>query len=187
MADANKFIQLMKDILQNTFKYLGGTKNASIIITCALSIFKGIFRPIFTMMDKKQDPEAKKYAAFREGLTELIAIPLYIAVPLAANKLAKNVLKTVNENANKRIETNTKFIGTCLAALIIPFVCNIVQPPIMEAYKKHDAEKKAKKTLDVTSVAQTQPPAVINKPANQINTSIQKPLPVSHSGMRVGN
>lgn len=184
MADY-KFKDMFLENLKNTNRYFGESKYGVIAITCSLSLFKGIFRPIFTLMDKKQDPETKKYAAIREGLTECIAIPLYIAIPLLAEKLAKTVLKTINDNANKRIETNSKFIGTCAAVLAIPVVCNLVQPPIMEWLKKKQDAKRAEKILNIKTTAGITA-APINKPANQINTSVQKPLSVSHSGMRVG-
>lgn len=188
MSGPYKFKEFMKEpSLKNLCRFFGENPNGAITVTVALSTCKGIFRPIFTLKDKKQDPESKKYAAIREFLTEVIAVPLYIAIPFYTGKLVEKVLKTDNVNQNKRMETNAKFIGVCLAALAIPFVCNIVQPPIMEAIKKRAAEKKAKKGLDVTSAADVQTPTVIAKPVTPVNSSLYKTFPVSNAGMRVGN
>lgn len=187
MTETQKFSEIMCDKCKGAFKFFGESENGATMITCALSAFKGIFRPIFTLNDKKSDPETKKYAAIRECLTEMIAIPLYIATPWVAGKLVDNVLKSSNPIDNKRMRANAKFIGTCAAVLIIPFVCNVVQPPIMAAIKEHEEAKKAKKSLDVTSVADVQQPVVINKPATPIVSSLQKPVAIANSGMRVGN
>ena len=50
-----------------------GKHNDALYAVLAIAMFKGIMRPTFTMMDKESDKETKKYAAFREGLTEVIA------------------------------------------------------------------------------------------------------------------
>lgn len=46
----------------------------------AIAAVKGICRPAFTMMDKKEEPKTKKYTAIREGLTEIIAIPVLLGM-----------------------------------------------------------------------------------------------------------
>jgi len=52
-----------------------GTKCKPTYVVMAIATIKGICRPTFTMMDKHEDYETKKYTAIREGLTEVIAIP----------------------------------------------------------------------------------------------------------------
>ena len=101
------------------------------------------------MMDKKENPETKKYTAIREGLTEVIAIPVYWACgELAgkfANKLGKpktfmdkelysrykggdkseeviNAFKKAVETADDklpRMNKNLMFLGVCTAALFV--------------------------------------------------------------------
>ena len=180
---------LQNPSMKNLFKYFGENENGAIIIACGIAIGKGIFRPIFTMMDKEQDPESRKYAAIKEGITEVAAFPLYIATPLIAGRLIHHFADEADPIIKKRMKINAKYIGICIATIIIPAVCNIIQPPIMNMYKKRQEEKKAQiNKLDITSVSNIQPPAaVINKPAVAINNSIQKPLPVANSNMRVGN
>lgn len=176
------FKELMKKPnLENTFKFLSENKNGATIIACSIAVFKGIFRPIFTMMDKKQDPEAKKYAAIREGLTEVAALPIYAATPFLVGKVIDNFYKG---KSIEKVKMNAKFLGICAATLIIPAVCNVVQPPIMRAYKKR---QEAKKGLDINSV---QSPTTISNPTvvNKQLKMIEKPQPNKMNyGMRVGN
>lgn len=191
-ASGLTFKQLRKDFnMKNLFKYFGENQNGAIIIACGIAIGKGIFRPLFTMMDKQQDPDTKKYAAIREGLTEVAAFPLYIATPLVASHLIHHFLKgkEIPPAEMNRLKINAKYIGVCVATLIIPAICNLIQPPIMHAYEKHEKEKKDKTNkLDITSASNIQPPSVIvDKPAVPINNTIQKPLPTANSNMRVGN
>lgn len=186
-ASGLTFKQLWRNpSMQNLFKYFGENENGAIMIACGIAIGKGIFRPLFTMMDKQQDPETKKYAAIREGLTEIAAFPLYIATPLLAGQFIHHFSKETDPIIKKRMKINAKYIGVCIATMLIPAICNMIQPPIMKAYKKHEEEKKAK--LDVTSVSNIPPPSVvIAKSAVPINNSIQKITPTANSNMRVGS
>lgn len=190
MAEAYKFTELIKDNLDNTYKFLGNSKEGATIIACSIAVFKGIFRPIFTMMDKKSDPETKKYAAIREGLTEVAALPLYAVTPWAAGKLVEKYSKETQIVKN-RMTGNAKFFGICAATLIIPAVCNVIQPPIMNVYKKSQEAKKAKVKLDITSESNIQAPTVINNntvnTVKPVDTSLVKAYQVQNSGMRVGN
>lgn len=145
MADAYKFGQLMKEFsLKNTYRFLGENENSATWIACSIAVFKGIFRPLFTMMDKKSDPETKKYAAIREGLTEVAALPIYAATPFLVGTAIDKFYK--GDGNIKNIKMNGKFLGICAATLIIPAVCNVIQPPIMKAYKKRQDAQKAKLT-----------------------------------------
>lgn len=131
-------------LVEKTFNFLGKSTYGGVIVMCSIAVFKGIFRPIFTMMDKKSDPETKKYAAIREGLTEVAALPLYAVVPILLEKIVSKVYKGKNnEETLETLKTNAKFLGLAAATLIIPAVCNVIQPPIMKAYKNHQDAKKA--------------------------------------------
>lgn len=126
-----------------------GKNNSPTIVAMTIASAKGIFRPAFTMLDKKESDETKRYTAYREGLTELIAIPVYflsgvissyisdkIAVP--KNFMSKKIYKKYKngdksievdkavkqaENLAKtnlpKIKTTTAFIGVCASALFI--------------------------------------------------------------------
>ena len=77
--------------LKNSLIYIG--KNIKPYWpTVAVASAELIFRPLFTMMDKKSPSETKKYTALREGITELIAAPTYLLVPILAAK-GSNLLK----------------------------------------------------------------------------------------------
>lgn len=182
MAEAYAFKTLIKENFENTFKFLGENENSATLIACSIAVFKGIFRPLFTMMDKKSDPESRKYAAIREGLTEVAALPLYATTPWLVGKLVDKYSKQPDPLAQKRIKMTSKFLGICAATIIIPAVCNVIQPPIMNAYKRHQDAKKAKME-ELSNQVQL---LNISKPIAPV-TTINKPLaPKANYGMKVG-
>lgn len=138
--------------LKNICKNLG-ENNKPTYVVMAIAAVKGICRPSFTMMDKKEDPKTKKYTAIREGLTELIAIPVYWALgELSAKAAQKHLPKDLQKQGAK----NAMFLGVCTAALfVIPGLCSAVIKPIMGTFY-HDGvpEKKKLKKLDVTSASE---------------------------------
>lgn len=125
-----------------------GKSTSPTFVAMSIAVAKGIFRPAFTMADKKEDYETKRYTAIREGLTELIAIPVYyssgVVSKIAAKKLSapKNFMSkeifekysagdtskevlTAFEQAKEvaatklpKIETTASFIGVGLSAII---------------------------------------------------------------------
>ena len=74
-----------------------GKNNKPTYAVIAIASVKGICRPMFTMMDKTEKPETKKYTALREGLTEIIAIPVY----WASGELAGSCSKFLTRNIKK--------------------------------------------------------------------------------------
>lgn len=182
MANAYKFSQMMSDNFQNAYKYFGESKHGATIIACSIAVFKGLFRPIFTLMDKKSDPETKKYAALREGLTEAAALPIYAVTPWIAGKLVEKFTKETNELVKGRMKTNAKFFAICASTLIIPAICNLVQPPIMNALKK---KQEAKKLAQVNNIAA---PVQVNQPSFS-GKQVIPPIGANkvNYGMRVGS
>ncbi len=162
--------------VKNICKKLG-ENNKPTYVVMAIAAVKGICRPTFTMMDKTEKPETKKYTALREGLTEAIAIPVYWACGEIAGKFGKFVVskdmdkkfeKFAKEGkkytdevkdemktaAIKKGEKGLMFIGVCTAALfIIPAVCSAVIKPVMDAMgmkAPHGDKKTAEpKKLDI--------------------------------------
>ncbi len=121
-----------------------GKANEPVYTVVAVACFKGILRPIFTMMDKHQDPETKKYAAIREGSTELIAVPTYLFLSWAVQKLAPAFApdKTIGRTLEHSQRT-LGFLGVCFAALYaIPKLCNVAMPHVMKAFKRDKPKEK---------------------------------------------
>lgn len=219
-------------VAQNLFEKLG-TNNKAVYAVVGIAVAKGICRPISTMRDKKQDPESRKYAAFREGLTEGIAIPTYLLSDIVASKIAPNlvakklvtydpkdgtaplkltkelknkfkgilnirnginkklrneeILNECFENAVGKLEKNEKglfdsyvsklkivkettpFIAVCIAAVVvIPGLCNVFLPPLMNKIKSIQESKKLK--ADIENITQN-----VSKPLD----NVQKPNPVN--------
>lgn len=180
---------------QNTIKNLCnslGTNNKPTYVVMAIAAVKGIARPSFTMMDKTESPDTKKYTALREGLTEAIAIPAYFVCGELSAKLAKVFYPETNPSKeikalSKRAEKNLMFVGVCTAALfIIPALCSVAIKPIMDKLNiKKPQDKPAIPEQQVKSVQAPIQQNVINKPNNkfpQMNNFTSRPL----IGLRVG-
>ena len=126
-----------------------GREYSPTVVAMGIAAAKGIFRPIFTMMDKTETQETKRYTALREGLTEVIAIPIYYFSGVVSKKITdklavpknfmskdiyqrhlkgdksievKNAIKHAEDLAriNKsKIASTTAFIGVCISALLV--------------------------------------------------------------------
>ena len=130
--------------------YSLGEHNDPLNAVLAIALFKGINRPLFTMMDKKTDPQAKKYAAFREGLTEVIAATTYVGTnKLLVSPLSKFLQKRTGGDIGK-ITHGLEFLCVCLSAvLLIPLACNIFLNPVMKGVEKVKKTKKTQHNLDI--------------------------------------
>ena len=182
---------MVSDKITNCIKYIG--KNIKPYWpTAAVASAELIFRPMFTMMDKKSPPETKKYTALREAVTELIAAPTYIVIPVLAAKAA-NLLKNADKKTVGMAKHNLQILGTWTAALvIIPGLCSAVVKPFMDKiYNKKDDKKNEPARLDVTSKTTEIEP--VHTPISQTG-NITKNLPMyqismanfANSNMKVG-
>lgn len=167
---------------------IGRDNNPSYAVV-AIATAKGIFRPIFTMMDKKESPETKKYAAVREGLTEVIAIPTYLTCGWLAGKGA-GLFSKGDANIERMAKQNLRFAGVCVAALlVIPGLCSIFVKPFTERIFHKNDKKEEPSNLNVISQS---PDIKVSKTPITQTGKIQTPfknLSISkfqNSEMRVG-
>jgi len=173
--------------IKTVLEHLGSNNNPAYVVV-AIATAKGIFRPFFTMMDKKESPETKKYTALREGLTEVIAIPTYLLCGAVAGK--GSALIKDPEKA-KMAKHNLRFVGVCTAALlVIPGLCSIVVKPFTDRiFNKHDkTPEDFNPHLDVISKSNT---PVFQRFSTDKRTNIYRVANVSmasftNSGMKVG-
>ncbi len=134
--------------IKKVFESIGRDNNPAYAVV-AIATAKGIFRPLFTMMDKKESPETKKYTALREGLTEIIAIPTYLACGALAGKGAA-LIKDVE--MAKKAKHNLRFVGVCTAALlVIPGLCSCVVKPFTDMIFHKNKKKDEPARLDISS------------------------------------
>ncbi len=202
------------NLLERTCTKLG-TNNKPTYVVMAIATVKGICRPMFTMMDKKENPETKKYTAIREGLTEIIAIPVYWACGESAGKLAKILAVPKNfmdkklykqykkeqitpevtkafENAKELAESNLPkmnknlmFIGVCAAALFV--IPALCSIAIKPLMEVIKKDNKDKKNLDINTIEQ--PPVKLYNQHIHYNDNL-KYLNSFHrspiAGMKVG-
>jgi len=161
-------------------------------VVVAIAAVKGICRPLFTMMDEHEEPKTKKYTAIREGLTEAIAIPVYLVLGELSAKCAKFLPKDLQKRGAK----NAMFLGVCASALLfIPGLCSAAIKPIMNTFfkdaasdtadndKKLDIISPSPKTVSVHSVESF--PQVSKPPFMQIQRPVFQSFS-NHSGMKAG-
>ena len=141
---------LTKNILDTGKKILisVGRNNKPIYAVMAVAVANGIFKPITSLTDKKEKPEARKYAALREFLTEVVAVPTYWACGVGAAKLGESLFKN-NPEKKAVARANMMFLGVCTAAVfIIPAACSLLIKALNLSGKKDSRAKTPK--LDVT-------------------------------------
>lgn len=170
------FNQTLKKICMS----LGKNNNPAYAVM-SIATVKGICRPIFTMTDKTEKPETKKYTALREGLTEVIAIPAYWGCASLAGKLAKTMKDAKGQELAKK---NLMFLGVCTAALIIiPWLCSLAIKPMMKVFHVDVKPKSKNQSYDF----QGNTVIYANKKRNILNPvrSFYSNSSIS-SGMKVG-
>ena len=140
-----------------------GKHNDALYAVLAIAVFKGVMRPTFTMMDKESDKETKKYAAFREGLTEAIAFASYVLTHRLILPLCVPIAKRTGASP-KKIKNGLSLLSVCLTAgIIIPAVCNLTLKPIMNGVKKFNDKRKGRKPAAGSNVLDIKENAVSEK------------------------
>ncbi len=169
-----------------------GKHNDALYAVLAIAMFKGVMRPTFTMMDKESDPKSKKYAAFREGLTEAIAFGSYIATHKMILPLAVPLAKKTGASP-KKVKNGLSLLSVCLTAgIVIPLVCNLTLKPIMDGVSKlfNKKDKKSDGKLDIKENAPQLPAVSMYSPKlnenskNLLNTV--RITSMQNYGMKVG-
>lgn len=191
----------LTNFIKNICNKLGENNKATYAIV-ATAVANGVFRPTFTMLKKDENPETKKYAALREGITEALAIPTYITCGEVAAKLGESIAKKgtikqlksegkditsadsqeVIQAAMKKGKAGLMLIGVCVAAsVVIPALCSAFVVPIMNKINKIPRDKYS--DIKESSVYPSQ---VSNVQISQktIDTPVFKNI--SYSGMKVG-
>ena len=142
----NKLAELGKKALISV-----GRNNKPTYTVIAVATANGIFKPISSLTDKKEKPEARKYAALREFATEVVAVPTYWLCGVGAAKIGEKMFSKdpVKGNITK---ANMMFLGVCTAALfVIPAVCSIALAGLDKIIKKDHKTTGSQNTLDVVS------------------------------------
>ncbi len=173
---------------QKNFKKLCmylGKNNKALYGALTIALSKGILRPTFTMMDKKQDKDSRIYTAFREGLTGGVAFVSYLATDAVVEKLASKLAKKTNHlNELPKMKSTLSLITVSLTALfIIPAICNAATKPLLDVFTG-----KNKKQLPKAGSAYVTPQG-----AKNVNFGNYKNINVYHfnnfynnSGMKIG-
>lgn len=112
-----------------------GKNNKALYGALTIAVSKGILRPTFTMMDKKQEKDSRRYTAFREGLTGAVAFGSYLITDAGVEKLAKHIAEKTNHLKElPKMKSTLSLISVSLTALfVIPAICNAATKPLMNA------------------------------------------------------
>ncbi len=158
-----------------------GKNNKALYGALTIAVSKGILRPTFTMMDKKQEKDSRKYTAFREGLTGAVAFCSYLITDAGVEKLAKHIAKKTNHlNELPKMKSTLSLITVSLTALfVIPAICNAATKPLMNALLPN--QKETKKTPKYTL-----PKNNIRQPNFQGYTTPYHFKNFYNSGMKIG-
>lgn len=169
-----------------------GENNKPIYTVMAIACGKGTVRPILSITDKKEKPDARKYAALRELMTEFIGVPTTMALGLIAESLTGLIVKKTAPEY-KNVRSVMSLFGICLAAgYFVPKFCNIGMPPVMKKlmpnYDPNAGEKspevKPVKLQNISSTGNPNKPDTLN-PLNKYPLMRGFTSSYYHTGMRV--
>lgn len=161
-----------------------GENNDALYGVLTIAASKGVLRPTFTMMDKKQEKKSRQYTAFREGLTGAVAFGSYIITHKGVEKLVKPLCKKAGiAGKEEDVKKTLSLITVSLTALfIIPFICNKITKPLLDVFtgeKKQHKEAEAKPTIQPNFSGSGKPYTKLYTPP--VSSSV-----FLNSGMRIG-
>jgi len=164
-----------------------GKNNKPIYPVMLVAAAEMVFRPLFTMMDKKSPEQTKKYTALREAITEMVAVPTYCICGVLAGK-AGDLFKDAQKSA--RAHHNLMTLGVWTAALfVIPGLCSAVVKPFTDKlFSKKGNQEPAKLNIQSQAPKTELPKNQISQTGNLKYPSV-KNISLSnftHQGMRVG-
>lgn len=147
-----------------------GENNKPIFTVMAIACGKGTVRPILSITDKKEKPDARKYAALRELMTEFIGVPTTLCAGLVAESLT-GLLAKKGSTSYKNTKAVLSLLGICVAAgYLVPQFCNMFMPPVMKKLMPSYDPNGGVSSQSVSSVHRAQ----VAKPNVQINNKIKK-------------
>ncbi len=165
-----------------------GENNKPIYTVMAIACGKGTVRPILSITDKKEAPDARKYAALREVMTEFIGVPTTFGLGLLGEGLASLLAKKGSvkyKNANSVLS----FLGICCAAgYFVPKFCNIGMPPIMKKLMPNydpNASVPLAPTAGIIPSAPAKQAAPMRREVNSYIYRVSVNSPYFRAGMRV--
>lgn len=170
----------MSSTLLNKFRKIClklGENNKPTYVVMSIAAVKGICRPTFTMMDKKEEPKTKKYTAIREGLTEMIAIPVYWLLGEGSAKLANKFLP---DELKAKGAKNGMLIGVCTAALlVIPGLCSLAIKPLMSKFYHNEKGALAEKFDTISASSEVKK----NKVLSSVYSPVSRPSMQTFAGI----
>ena len=167
-----------------------GENNKPIYTVLAIACGKGTVRPILSITDKKEKPDARKYAALRELMTEFIGVPTTMTLGIIAENLTRFIVPKKSPRY-KNVRSVMSFLGICMAAgYFVPKFCNLGMPPVMKKLMPNydpnaggnDTPQKPMQQTTTTPIAKK---SLNGKPLNTYPTMQGFGSTYFHSGMRV--
>ncbi|MEW5819966.1 MAG: hypothetical protein AB1782_07220 [Cyanobacteriota bacterium] len=168
---------------EKLFTKLGSSPDPLITII-ALCAFNMTVRPLITLTDKNQPKDRRIYAALREAVTEIIALPMCVLMArVIGGRLAQQFTKAPNTIG--AVKNVFSLAGLVVANFIIPIIATVALDPIMKDVKKRIVknnelfEKSINKSTNLNIISKSQ---MVNPiPAKQL--SVRHP----HSSTNIWN
>lgn len=164
-----------------------GENNKPIFTVMAIACGKGTVRPILSITDKKEKPDARKYAALRELMTEFIGVPTTLCAGLAAESLT-GLLAKKGSTSYKNTKAVLSLLGICTAAgYLVPQFCNMFMPPVMKKLMPSYDPNGGSSPKPVSAPPKTQLAKPVFQANNKFTTFNMYPQMSTyfHSGMKV--
>lgn len=148
-----------------------GENNKPIYTVLAIACGKGTVRPILSITDKKEKPDARKYAALRELMTEFIGVPTTMALGIIAENLTRFIVPKKSPKY-KNVRSVMSLLGICMAAgYFVPKFCNLGMPPVMrKLMPNYDPNADSSTPAQKTELAK-----VDKSNINNVNNVVKKP------------
>lgn len=160
----NKLSGFASSKIGNVYQKLGADSDPLMTIV-VLCLFNMSVRPLITLSDKNQPKERRYYAALRESITEIIALPTCVFFSrYLGGKLANHFSVTKTPEAIQSVKNVFSLAGLVAANFVIPILSTIALDPIMKDVKKRIIKNKNVEQNELNVVSETQPSiSAINK------------------------
>lgn len=129
-----------------------GTNPDPLITIVTLCLFNATVRPLITLSDKNQPKERRYYAALREAVTEMIALPTCVFFArFVGGALAQKFAANKTEEVISGVKNVFSLGGLLVANFVIPILSTKALDPIMKDVKKRIIKDQQNHKLDITS------------------------------------
>ncbi len=166
-------------LIKRTIEHLGRSEDALLPIML-MCVANGTLKPLITLSNKKEPPERKIYAAKREFLNELVALPVCAAFALGFRQMGAKLLAGASADKLSLLQ-NTVFsaLGVISANFAVPTLASAIFHPI-DKLTAPMLKRFQKPTRETPSAPLLKPPLSAPQFGHKPKTLIQPPYPLNN-------